>query len=243
MTTIRSLAWMGVLLAFALRLAAAQESPPSTLTVDRIGELVAQASDEPLVLDQVAAITPEIALRLGEHLQGLSLDGLETLDPQSAGILALHGRLTDGVPQGLDIESLLGRIADLADGEDGPDFEGLEQLVGDIDSGTNPAAAEDSAAGEADGSTAQAGDAWLSLGGLTSITPEVAAALALHEGPLLLDGVETLSVAAAEALAAHGGELSLAGLKSLPADVRDALATHAGTVVVPDEFVAAVADE
>lgn len=243
MKTIRAQAWTAFLLTIALRPAAAQESPPSTLTVDQIGELLAQASDEPLVLDQVSGITPEIALKLGEHLQGLSLDGLEALDPQSAGMLALHGRLTAGVPPDLDVEGLLGRIADLADGEDGPDFEGLERLVGDIGSGTSPGAEPDAAGGETDEPTAQTGDAWLSLGGLTSLAPEVAAALAMHEGPLLLDGVESLTVESAEALAAHAGELSLAGLKSLPADVRDALAAHDGTVVLPDDLVNAVADE
>ena len=55
----------------------------------------------------------------------------------------------------------------------------------------------------------------LYFGGLTTITPEVAEALAKHEGYLSLDDLTTISPEVAEALAKHEGRLSLEGLTSL----------------------------
>jgi len=52
----------------------------------------------------------------------------------------------------------------------------------------------------------------LSLGHVSSLTPEVAAILAKHKGELSLDGLETLSVDAAKALARHDGRLHLDGI-------------------------------
>jgi hypothetical protein len=202
----------------------------TTLSRAQAAQLVDKA-EGPLVLGRLAGVGPEVALELARHGGGLALDGLTKIDAAAARALSLHGRLPATAPADLDLDALLAKIAALSGGDDGPDNEGIEQILAGL--GGEGAAA----AGEDPGAAGPPGDAWLSLGGLRQIDAEVAAALALHEGPLLLDGVRTLSVEAAAALAAHVGELSLAGLAALPADVRAALADHDGPVAIPDALV------
>ena len=72
----------------------------------------------------------------------------------------------------------------------------------------------------------------LSLNGLTTLSPEVAEALATHNGELLLDGLTTLSPKVADALAKHNGGLFLKGLKTLSPEVAEALATHNAVLVL-----------
>lgn len=212
-------------------------SDASNLTAEQAAGLVKEAKG-PLVLDGIAGLAPEVALSLARHARGLSLDGLAALDADTARALALHGRLVADIPEDIDVDSLLGKLADLAGGGDEePDLDGLEQLLGTLQSG-GPASDEAADADDGGPGPATDGDAWLSLGGLRTLQPEIATALALHEGPLLLDGVESLSPETAAALAAHAGELSLAGLTSLPADVRAMLAEHDGPVVLPDALLA-----
>jgi len=240
--------WCSLLVLPALPLAALAAAPAAgqtpgpqaaTLSPDEADGLVEQARG-PLVLDRLSSLSPEVALSLARHGAGLSLDGLSAIDVDAARALALHGRLGGDVPENLDVDALLGTLADLAGGGDEePDLDGLERLLADLNGGgggespDQPGADGDDSKG--DGREA---DTWLSLGGLRSLSPETAAALALHEGPLLLDGVRSLSAQAAAALAAHSGELSLAGLADLPDDVRDALADHDGPVVLPDALLA-----
>ena len=213
----------------------------TSLTREEAAAVVEQAGGA-LVLGQLSGIGPEAALELARHGGGLALDGLTTLDAAVARALALHGRVPATAPADLDVDALLAKIADLSGGEDGPDLDGIEALLAglgvaagdDVDAGTNPP--NESSADASDPAAADE-DPWLSLGGLEAIDAALAAALAMHEGPLLLDGVRELSIEAAEALAAHVGELSLAGLTSLPDDVRDALAEHDGPVAIPDSLV------
>ena len=224
------------LAALAAAPAAGQAPGPqaATLSPDEADGLVEQARG-PLVLDRLSSLSPEVALSLARHGAGLSLDGLSAIDVDAARALALHGRLGGDVPENLDVDALLGTLADLAGGGDEePDLDGLERLLADLNGGGG-GESPDGDDSKGDGREA---DAWLSLGGLRSLSPETAAALALHEGPLLLDGVRSLSAQAAAALAAHSGELSLAGLADLPDDVRDALADHDGPVVLPDAVLA-----
>jgi hypothetical protein len=205
--------------------------PPQTISVAVARELA--GSGGPIVLDDRDSLEPEAALNLARSTDGISLDGLTSLTPATARALALHGQFSADLPEKLDLGSLLERVGKIAASEDGgPDFAGLEALVTELNGGH-------SAVGVRTGSPKgpEKGDPWLSLGGLRALEPDVAAALALHEGPLLLDGIESLSDEVAAALAAHSGELSLAGLKSLSPAARSRLASHDGPVVIPDALL------
>jgi len=68
----------------------------------------------------------------------------------------------------------------------------------------------------------------LHLDGLTTLSPEVAEALADHKGSLYLNGVTTLSDETAVALAKYHGDLSLNGLTTLSDRQAEALAKHYG---------------
>ena len=68
----------------------------------------------------------------------------------------------------------------------------------------------------------------ISLSGVTSLTSEVASALALHQGPLILDGVTHLSRTTAHTFRVHNGSLSLRGLKELSHEIADAIAVNKG---------------
>jgi hypothetical protein len=70
----------------------------------------------------------------------------------------------------------------------------------------------------------------LDLNGLTTLSPEVAEALATHEGLLFLNGLTTLSPESAAALATHEGAIVFDGLTTLSPEVAEALATHKGGV-------------
>jgi hypothetical protein len=73
-------------------------------------------------------------------------------------------------------------------------------------------------------------DLWLT--GLTSVTPEVAAALAKHQGSrLMLDGITSVTPEVAAALAKHQGDLSL-GLTELSDESATALARHRGGLTI-----------
>lgn len=223
---------VGVLSAIWLTTAGTQPqaAEPKALTAVEATSLVAAATGA-LVLDSVTTLPPDAALGLARQQNGLSLDGLPQLDAAAARALALHGRLpAEGNPD-LDAAALLEQLGGLfTSGEGGgPDLEGLEAMVATL----VPEAATPPAEGDADR------DPWLSLGGLRTLPADVAAALAVHTGPLLLDGLQTLSEETARALAAHAGELSLAGLTSLSPEARTALEEHDGPVVLPDSLLAA----
>lgn len=71
----------------------------------------------------------------------------------------------------------------------------------------------------------------LSLSGLTTLPDNVAAALSRYDGNLYLDGLVSLSSGAAKALAKHkGGILSLDGLTDLSEMEAEAFAKHRGTL-------------
>jgi hypothetical protein len=68
----------------------------------------------------------------------------------------------------------------------------------------------------------------LALGGLTELSPEVAAALATFEGRLTLPAVTALTPATARALANHEGTLKFESLTELTTEVATELAKHEG---------------
>jgi len=211
-------------------------SATAPLTAEQASDLVSKAEGV-IALDSLATLTPAAALRLAGHDQGLSLDGLSSLDTSAAQALAMHGRLDDVDPASVDIDATLAKLNGLfADGGGGEaDLDGLlngiESMLADLPTADG--------GDDAAGADAGARDPWLSLGGLKTISPGVASALAMHDGPLLLDGLTEISPAVARSLATHSGELSLAGLKSLSDAARASLATHDGPVVLPDALVTA----
>jgi hypothetical protein len=223
-------------LADAVPAADAGGSATAPLTAEQASDLVSKATGA-IALDSLATLTADAALRLAGHDQGLSLDGLSSLDTAAAQALAMHGRLDDVDPASVDIDAILAKLNGLfADGGDGEaDLDGLlngiESLLADLPTADG--------GDDAAGADAGASDPWLSLGGLKTISPGVASALAMHDGPLLLDGLTEISPEVARSLATHSGELSLAGLKSLSAAARATLATHEGPVVLPDALVTA----
>ena len=205
------------------------------LTVEQASELVS-TSDGVIALDSLGSLTPEAALQLSVHDHGLSLDGLASLDAATARVLAMHGRMEGVDPNSLDSDAILAKLdglyAEGGDGEVNLDglLDGIESLLADLDANTDGADSEES-------------DPWLSLGGVKALSPDVAAALAMHDGPLLLDGLTVLSPDVAGSLATHSGELSLTGLESLSDEARAALAMHDGPVVLPDALVTASGGE
>lgn len=68
----------------------------------------------------------------------------------------------------------------------------------------------------------------LYLNGLTALSDEAAKALSDHDGNLFLDGLTAISDNAAQSLAQRGGLLSLNGLKTLSDDAAYAFAKHIG---------------
>jgi hypothetical protein len=66
----------------------------------------------------------------------------------------------------------------------------------------------------------------VSLGGLKTLTPEVAAILARRGGSLSFESLEQISDETAAALSAHSGWLSLDGVKSLSATAAASLVKH-----------------
>jgi len=218
----------------ALRPAAGVD--PASMTTLSAAEAADLASHtEGLIgLDTVTQLAPDAALQLARHSQGLSLDGLQAVEAATARALAMHGRL-DRFDQ--DTEFDVGNILEKIDAYFAS-YTGEEVNVDDIDALlANLAGPSDD---ETDsGADAANADPWLSLGGLQTISPDVASALAMHDGPLLLDGLTTISTEVASSLATHSGELSLAGLTQLSDDVRAALAEHDGPVTLPDALVSA----
>ena len=75
----------------------------------------------------------------------------------------------------------------------------------------------------------------LSLDGLTTITPDVAEALAKHESYLSLYGLTTITPEVAEALAKFKGELSLGGLTTISPETLKILRANPA-IDVPSEF-------
>jgi hypothetical protein len=72
----------------------------------------------------------------------------------------------------------------------------------------------------------------LALGGLTDLSPEVAAALAAFKGCLALPALTVLTPETARGLAKHEGRLALESLTELPPEVAAELAKHEGELAL-----------
>ncbi|NDC62595.1 MAG: hypothetical protein EBZ59_01085 [Planctomycetia bacterium] len=191
-----------------------------TLTAAEARELV-QGHEGPLDLSGVRVLDPDVAVILGAYPGDLLLDGLQTLSVEAATALAAHAGDAEGQ---VDAEAIAARVSEAFEAGD-LDEERIMQIIGEFEGSTEMPL--------------------LSLGGLTSLDPDVAGALAGHLGSLALDGLRSVGVESARALAGHVGLLSLSGLEgaeALPDEVVDALAAHVGEIMIPEQVLAAIPD-
>lgn len=191
-----------------------------------------------LPLDTLTKLSPEAAEAISEFSGGVSLNGLRTLDAETAAALARHQPITSFGRADLRLNGLRALPADAAEAL--AEHTGTVLLHG-LESLTSVTLAKKLAG--------QWGELRL---GLTELTPEVAAILATNRGVaedqtrpgvtfrradraasvLRLDGLRSLSPATAEALVAHQGVLVLNGLTSLEPPAATALAKRSGTLVL-----------
>ena len=166
------------------------------------------AHDGLLSLPHLPELPADVARAMAEHEGGLELGGVTRLTAESAAALAPHaGGLF--LPA---VDALTPQVAAVLAPRLGTV---LLPGVKSIDVATATALAKH-------------GRDELALGGLTELSPEVAAALAAFEGPLALPAVTVLTPETARALATHEGTLALESLTDLPAEVATELAKHEG---------------
>lgn len=163
-------------------------------------------------LPRVAHLPADVAKALAPHEGSLILGGLTDLRAETASLLVEHAgaihlpavrRLTPEVATTLAPRSGSLSLSSLAT----------------IDPATAAAFA------------AHAGGP-LTLGGISALSPEAAAALAATPDVLALPNLTTLTPDVARALAAHRGRLVLESVADLPADVAAELARHEGGLVL-----------
>jgi hypothetical protein len=165
-----------------------------------------------VVLGGLSRLDPEAAAALArlKSLQGMLLPDLEVLES-----VPLAGRLAKQdhvfLPR---VKRLTPEIARaLAPNEGGElSLPGLESLPVDV-------------------ARALAASGYFGITLPPALEPPPAAALAGHNGPLIIPGALAPRVETAAALARHPGEIRLPGLATLPADVAAALAPHEGVLV------------
>jgi ankyrin repeat protein len=153
-----------------------------------LSKLAAQEVDLPL--DGLSSLTPTAAEILATHKTGmLSLGGMTTLSPELAAVLAQY----EGETLGLD---------------------GLEELS--VETATALGTYE----------------RILWLDGLQEISGEVAAALAGKQHQLTLNGLQEVSVDVVKALTEHEGELLLNGIMEISDDAAEAISHHRGGIAM-----------
>ena len=159
-----------------------------------------------LSLPHLSELPADVARAMAEHEGSLELGGVTRLTAESAAALAAHaGGLF--LPAVATITPEVAAV--LAPRIDTVLLTGITSI--DVETATAFAT--------------HAGDE-LALGGLTELSPEVAAALAVYEGRLALPAVTALTPEVARPLAKHRGALALESLADLPADVAKELAAH-----------------
>jgi hypothetical protein len=172
------------------------------------------AANEGLIsLPHLATPPEEVLLSLSEHRGSLVLGGVKRLTAELAAALASHA----GVVFLPAVQTVPPEVAAvLAPRSDTVVLSGLASI--DVET----AAAFCRHARET-----------LVLGGLTGLSPEVAATLAAFDGPLALPAVTTLEPEVARALATHRGRLVLESITDLPDEVAAELGKHAGGLDLP----------
>jgi hypothetical protein len=168
------------------------------------------AHDGALYLSGLKSLSTAAARNLASHKELLHLDGLETLADDTARALAKHkgGLMLDG----------LTTVSDAA-------LQALSRYQGWILSLNSLPALSVKAAAALSGCKADPEYiGGLSLGGLTTISADIAQALGRHEGRLFLGGLVELSDIAAQHLAKHKGLLSMNALVKLSERAAEELA-------------------
>jgi len=169
------------------------------------------AHDGALYLRGLNSLSTASARSLAPHKDLLSLDGLKTLPDDVARALAKHrgGLILDG----------LTTVSDAA-------LQALSRYEGWILSLNSLPALSVKAAAALSGRKADPNYiGGLSLGGLTTISADIAQALGRHKGRLFLGGLVELSDIAAQHLAKHDGLLSMNNLVTLSERAAGALAS------------------
>jgi hypothetical protein len=166
------------------------------------------ANEGSLSLPHLANLPHDVARSLADHPGSLVLGGVTRLTAEAAATLAAHAGSVH-LPAVATITPDVAAV--LAPRSDTVMLTGLRSI--DVETAT---------------AFARHGRDELALGGLTQLSPEVAAALATFEGRLTLPALATLEPEAARALGAHRGTLTLDAIAELPDDVAEELATHAG---------------
>jgi hypothetical protein len=170
------------------------------------------ANEGSISLRQLGNLPDDVAHALAEHPGHLVLGGVTQLTVESAAAVAAHAggvhlpavaRITPEVAAVL--APRLGTV--------------LLPAVRSIDVATATALAE------------HCRDE-LALGGLTDLSPEVAAALAAFKGCLALPALTVLTPETARGLAKHEGRLALESLTELPPEVAAELAKHEGELAL-----------
>lgn len=164
----------------------------------------------PISLDNLRSLSPCVAQALGKCRYELRLPSLVTITENAAFWLS-------GAPMLLltGLQSVSARVAGhLKNARLWLDLGGLP--------GLSVAAARELAKTKA----------WLSLRGLKQLPPELAQALAAHEGAgLSLRGVASITTEVAEILAHHrGATLRLSSLRNAPDHIRRILRKHTGEI-------------
>jgi len=174
-----------------------------------------------LSLDGLTTLSPDVANLLTKYNGDLSLSGLTTLSPDVAALLAKHyGTLSlDG------LTTLSPHAAHALSHNHDHSSEWKDTVVLDLE---DHAPVDDELVDLGNGPQR----AGLHLGRLTTISPEVAEALAHRHGTLRLWRLQTLSPEAAFNLAMHSGELVLASLTTLSLDLAQGLAEHIGPLAL-----------
>ena len=161
-----------------------------------------------LLLDGLTTLTPNVAYILALHKGDLSLDGLTTLTPNVANALARHkGRLSlNGLTEITSVPL-------------------VEKLGHRLQSNNLVEISEEVALSL----KSIKDEGYLSLDGLTTLTPNVANALARHKGRLSLNGLtEITSVPLAEKLAEQSDFVDLSNLVEISQEVASTLAKYEG---------------
>lgn len=163
-----------------------------------VAEALSRHRGSDLSLGGITDLTAEAATHLAAHKATLCLGGLASLADQAAQALSAHeGELILGGLTQLASPALAARLV-LQHG-------GKNLVLDSVKTISNAAAIE----------AAKHAGPTLSLNGLSSLSQQVAEALATHDGELHLNDVRTLDDDAATAIARHPGPLSLNGLNSL----------------------------
>lgn len=219
--------------------AAAIELPGvSRLTADEAASLA--ECPALVVLTGLRELPSDAAAALARHRGiGLVIGGLATLPPDVAeplaGCRSLQGMLLPDLVR-LDSPALAARLA-RQDNVFLPKVTTLTPEVASALRGNQGGSLGLPGLTTLDTATAErlAGSGYfeITLGSAAMLTPETAAAISRHPGPLIFTGPDPFSLEAARALATHPGDIVLRHVAALSADVAAALAPHGHLLVLP----------